>query len=221
MFLFLGFCTKTNSKDFCHSSCTDCFTLCPQVFPVYSFLCVGMLSTSFPSVRIDDCLFHLIFTAAAYSAYEVYFLSLKWLQFKPNAVIFNLTRSSRWLFWGKPIPFYLDYAWYSYNSVVSVTYKFFPFFLTDFLLCKQQCTISLLIIKFFLHEMRFLDKKHLSLRNEHISLQWEVYLCHSTQSCQDLSHRHMYLGLHGDKSMNSETSYILVPGTPKKKRSKE
>lgn len=84
IFLFLGFCTKTNSKDFCHSSCTDCFTLCTQLFPFYSFLCAGMLSTSFPSVRIDDCLFHLIFTAA-YSAYEVY-LSFKWLRFKANAV---------------------------------------------------------------------------------------------------------------------------------------
>lgn len=147
MFLFLGFCTKTNSKDFCHSSCTDCFTLCPQVFPVYSFLCVGMLSTSFPSVRIDDCLFHLIFTAA-YSAYEVYFLSLEWLQFKANAVIFNLTRSSRWLFWGKPIPFYLDYAWYSYNSVVSVT-SFFPFFLLIFCFVSSSALSLFWLLSFF------------------------------------------------------------------------
>ncbi|CAB4321620.1 unnamed protein product [Prunus armeniaca] len=36
-----GFCAKINRKGFCDSSCIGSFTLCTQVFTVYSFLCAG------------------------------------------------------------------------------------------------------------------------------------------------------------------------------------
>ncbi|CAB4321621.1 unnamed protein product [Prunus armeniaca] len=36
-----GFCANINCKGFCDSSCIGSFTLCTQVFTVYSFLCAG------------------------------------------------------------------------------------------------------------------------------------------------------------------------------------